>query len=110
MLRATSNATTPATLVDYFYSTTKLNKSRLCSCAFGAAAAVLLCYSVHRRRRPLALALCLLFIHTRCLGSVVCLHAKRITGDGQIRAIHDVLTVDAAGALRRLHAALDQLL
>ena len=43
MLRATSNATTPATLVDYFYSTTKLNKSRLCSCAFGAAAAVLLC-------------------------------------------------------------------
>ena len=60
--------------------------------------------------RPLALALCLLFIHTRCLRSVVCLHAKRSTGDGQIRAIHDVLTVDAAGALRRLHAVLDQLL
>ena len=58
----------------------------------------------------LLLLLCLLFIHTRCLRSVVCLHAKRITGDGQIRAIHDVLTVDAAGALRRLHAVLDQLL
>ena len=50
------------------------------------------------------------FIHTRYLRSVVCLHAKQITGDGQIRAIHDVLTVDAAGALRRLHAVLDQLL
>ena len=52
----------------------------------------------------------LLFIHTRYLRSVVCLHAKRSTGDGQIRAIHDVLTVDAAGALRRLHAVLGQLL
>ena len=58
----------------------------------------------------LLLLLCLLFIHTRCLRSAVCLHAKRITGDGQIREIHDVFTVDAAGALRRLHAALDQLL
>ena len=58
----------------------------------------------------LLVLLCLLFIHTRCLRPVACLHAKRITGDGQIRAIHDVLTVDAAGALRRLHAVLDQLL
>ena len=58
----------------------------------------------------LLVLLCLLCIHTRCLVSVVCLHAKRITGDGQIRAIHDVLTIDAAGALRRLHAVLDQLL
>ena len=58
----------------------------------------------------LLLLLCLLFIHTRCLRSVVCLHAKRIAGEGQIREIHDVLTVDAAGALRRLHAVLDQLL
>ena len=46
----------------------------------------------------------------RCLRAVACLHAKWITGDGQIRTIHHVLTVDAAGALRRLHAVLDQLL